>query len=260
MSSMNLNPAGRPLTIEGTINARDLGGLPTGDGRRVGLGKLIRSAELDKLTGRGVAALRDQHRVATILDLRSTRERTKRPPAIGLHRDATLVHYDYATSSADMERLWAKDDVTHAEVHAMMLDIYRRLPWEQAEGFRLLFELVETGRTPILFHCAAGKDRTGAAAALLLSALGVTREAIYDDFLMSELCFEANRTRFAGNGADALLLRAEWEPILRTDRAYLEAMFTALEARGDMAFYFAEALGFDAPRIERLRASMLEAA
>lgn len=257
---MNLSAATRLLAIEGTINARDLGGLPTDDGRRVRRGVLIRSAELDKLTDRGLAALRDQHCVATILDLRSTRERTKRPPANGLHSGLTLVHYDYATSSADMERLWAKGEVIHAEVHAMMLDIYRRLPWEQAEGFRLLFELVETGRMPILFHCAAGKDRTGVAAALLLSALGVTRDAIYDDFLMSERCFEANRARFAGNGADALLLRAEWEPILRTDRAYLDAMFAAFDARGGVEFYFAGTLGFDASRIEQLRAVMLEAA
>lgn len=248
------------LTIGGTINARDLGGLKTNDGRCVRRGVLIRSAELDKLTDQGVIALRDQHRVGTILDLRSTRERMRRPLAAAAQfSGARLAYSDYQSGNADMELLRTKGDVTRAEVHAMMLDIYRRLPWEQADSFRLLFELVEAKKLPMLFHCAAGKDRTGVAAALVLSALGVTRAAIYDDFLMSERYFGSNRARFAGNGADALLLRPEWEPILRTDRAYLEVMFAALDKRGGVDAYFTCALGFDEPRIERLRECVLEA-
>lgn len=252
-------PATAPLTIEGTINARDLGGLPTLDGRRVRNGALLRSAELNKLTARGAGVLRD-HGIATILDLRSTRERLKRPLADGHLPGATLAFFDHETSGADLERLRAKGDVARADVHAMMLDIYRRLPWEQAGSFRLLFELVETGQTPLLFHCAAGKDRTGVAAALLLCALGVKRSAIYDDFMMSEHCFDANRARFAGNGTDALLLRPEWDPILHTHPGYLDAMFGVLEHKGGLDGYFADTLGFDAVRIERLRNRVLEAA
>lgn len=252
-------PATAPLTIEGTINARDLGGLSTLDGRRVRHGVLLRSAELDKLTARGAGVLHD-HGITTILDLRSTRERLRRPLADGQLPGATLAFFDHETSGADLERLRAKGDVARADVHAMMLDIYRRLPWEQAGSFRLLFELVETGRTPLLFHCAAGKDRTGVAAALLLCALGVERSAIYDDFMMSEQCFDANRARFAGNGADALLLRPEWDPILRAHRDYLDAMFGVLEAQSGLDGYFADTLGFDPVRIERLCNRVLEAA
>lgn len=260
MSSMNDDQSEALLTIEGTINARDLGGIATQDGRRIRRGALIRSAELDKLTERGAGALREVHGIATILDLRSTRERGKRPLAGTYLPDVRLAFRDHESSGADLERLRARIDVTRDDVHAMMVDIYRRLPWEQVAGFRLLFELVEAGRVPILFHCAAGKDRTGVAAALLLTALGVARAAIYDDFLMSERCFEANRKRFAGNGADALLLRPEWEPILRTDAAYLDAMFGALHDRGGTEVYFSEALGFDVSRIDRLRAAVLETA
>ena len=143
----------------------------------------------------------------------------------------------------------------------MMIDLYARLPFGQADAIRRLFALVAQDAVPLLFHCAAGKDRTGAAAAVLLGALGVERAAIYEDFVLTDLDYERNRARFlahaGSDGQDESRLRA----LLSADPAYLDSLFAALDAfPGGLPGYLRETLGIDATMLAAVRARLLEPA
>src|SRR3546814_20631016 len=91
-------------------------------------------------------------------------------------------------------------DVNTSSLRAMMLAMYRRLPFEQSESFLAILRALADGDAPLLFHCAAGKDRTGAMAALLLELLGVPRETIVADFVLTDRAFKRNRDRFLRYG------------------------------------------------------------
>lgn len=113
-----------------------------------------------------------------------------------------------------------------------------------------------------MFNCTAGKDRTGVAAALLLSALGVPREIILQDYLLTEQFFdrscemilkETDKARFTG--AD----RSIWEPTMRARPEYLNAMFDQLqESQGSVEGYLKDQLGIVGMAIDRLRSELLE--
>src|SRR5260370_37553134 len=72
----------------------------------------------------------------------------------------------------------------------MMKSLYRRFPFDFRDAYLDLFRQLEGGNLPLVFNCTAGKDRTGVAAALILFALGVDRNVISDDDLLSERCFD----------------------------------------------------------------------
>jgi protein-tyrosine phosphatase len=143
-----------------------------------------------------------------------------------------------------------------------MLSMYRALPHDFREAYRELFVRLADGQLPLVFNCTAGKDRTGVAAALVLTALGVPHEAIYEDYRLTEHCFDqtyAILTDDRGPNLLAGLERQVWEPMMRADSAYLTAMFEQLNERhGSTAGYIEEVLGVDSVTIERIRRHLLE--
>ena len=122
-----------------------------------------------------------------------------------------------------------------------------------ADNFRLLFDHLLDENTPLVFHCAAGKDRTGIAAALILLALGVPRSVILDDYLLTGLHWKVD----AEHKTD---LPPEVAKVLvSVDAAFLHAAFKAIdEDFGGIENYLGEQLGIDPLRQERLRALYLE--
>jgi protein-tyrosine phosphatase len=159
-------------------NFRDLGGLATGDGRRTRFGVLYRSSGFEEVTDRGIAAARELG-LRTVIDLRSSDDFDPRHP---LHEaGATLVNVPIARdgSPTDVHRPLRPDGT------ADMARVYRMLVDKSAASIGRLFELVVDGATPAVIHCTSGKDRTGVVAALLLGAVGVTREQIVEDYARS---------------------------------------------------------------------------
>lgn len=169
----------RHYLLQGGCNFRDLGGYPTRDGRATRWGMLFRSAVLTYLTPadhRQLASLK----VHTICDLRRADEIALEPT-----RWATEVCVESWSIDADVARAQqSKDWESHSEeaaAIATMREAYRSMPkWLQPQ-LRGLFQCLRAGSSPILFHCAAGKDRTGFIAAMLLHALGVPRSVIFED-------------------------------------------------------------------------------
>lgn len=173
----------RWLALEGNDNARDLGGLPTVDGRTTRRGVLVRSDTLQELTPADVTLLRGRYGLRTVVDLRTPLEAEKEGRGllavepVAYHNlpfvpDEVVVPGDPGHELIVTERR-EQDRVEH------YLDYLRRAGGVVAPALRVL---ARPGAAPAVFHCAAGKDRTGVLAALLLEIAGVRREAVVADY------------------------------------------------------------------------------
>ena len=164
--------ADRDLDWDGCVNARDLGGLPTVDGRTTRHGALIRSEAVDRLSPDGWRALRE-HGVRTVIDLREPGERAE--PGEGVE----TIHVPLDRIDEDPE-FW--DDWMHGPQFGTPLyygPFLERFP-ERIEEVLDAIELAPPGG--VLIHCVGGRDRTGLAAIAALAAAGVTPDAIADDY------------------------------------------------------------------------------
>lgn len=249
----------RVAPLAGVGNFRDFGGYPTADGGQIARGQLYRSAHFANATKEDVALLNGLN-IAFVVDLRRPEERAVDPNvwpgAAGrtvandegtLRPPAHVGVYEIAAHTPDM-------------VAGFMRENYSGYPYE--ERYARLFQaflhgLLSDGAGVV--HCAAGKDRTGVACALVLSALGVDRETIFQDYELTNKAVDLNeriawlRTRLAavpgGPPSDAALL-----PMVGVQRDYLEASFAAIEARdGDVMTYLAGTLDFGAAEVAALR-------
>ena len=182
----------RLVPLVGSFNFRDLGGYPGLDGRLTRWGRLFRSDALHELTDADVARLRAMG-LRTVVDLRTERElhSSGRGPLgqepVSFHHLAVVQEGVRGTVTADAEALAAPappgDDL--AERYLWYLDVGRG---SLVEALTLLGD---SDRYPLVFHCAAGKDRTGVLAALVLELVGVDREVIDADYVIT-----AERLRF----------------------------------------------------------------
>ena len=252
--------------LQGAPNFRDLGGLPTTDGRRVRHGQLFRSQGLAELTDADLLLLATLG-VRLVCDLRSNGERTLHPSRRDGGWAATWLEFDIHTDVRSGERglleiLREQPDEHGAD--AMMLCTYRNLPRAFEAVMPRLFErLLSADGLPILIHCTAGKDRTGFAVAILLAALGVTREAVEADYLRSLQMIDRPRLEAATTQVMALFMGAEPAPsviraITTVRREYLQASYDAIDAEyGSMEGYLLNVCRLDATQRVQLAARLL---
>lgn len=161
----------RILQLEGVVNFRDLGGLPTSDERIVRRGRIFRSDVLYRLTPGDTIAL-SQLGIRTVIDLRSRDEVRKYPQS------------SLKTAGLQQVNVPLIPD-THVVAETMLED-YLLLLRNAGEGFRAIFGLLSRDAYPLVINCFAGKDRTGLASALILGALGVPDDVIVVDYALSE--------------------------------------------------------------------------
>ena len=184
---------GTQLALEGGHNFRELGGYEADEGKHVKWGQIWRGIPTAKLTSEADRKLLDSLGLRLILDLRSTEEAQKAPDHVP--DGARLVQicglcaedgHEIAFGPGDIERLMQNtpegDDIPRA--------MYRRMLTGN-KAFKELFRALEAGETPVLFHCSAGKDRTGVAAMLILLALGASDETVCADFEQTNVCRKA---------------------------------------------------------------------
>jgi protein-tyrosine phosphatase len=241
----------RVLALEGASNVRDLGGWPTSDGRRVRFGRVFRSAALTGLTERDAAVLAATG-LRTVCDLRGTREAKAAPSALGGLPGVRVRSLPIEPSvGASLRDLVATRDATGEDVLTVMKRAYLAYALEWSHRYRAIFELLQDeGALPLLLHCSAGKDRTGFGAALILTALGVPREAVREDYLAS------NRLWRGGAGIAAGLPEPVAATLLRVHGELLDTAFAAIEgAFGGFERYAGVMLGVETGRLrERLTA------
>lgn len=247
-------PSRRVLAFDGVANFRDLGGYKTAASLSVRWGRVYRSSALGKMTEEDVRLFLSLG-IRTICDLRSARERELSPTVLP-PGSVTSIHPVEIVSSAGhrLAELVASENPTTPAYRAIMVEGYRSYVREHAEQFRRLFELLsDEDSYPLLFHCAAGKDRTGVAAALLLAILGVGEDEIVDDYLLTNSHWHGT-SPFALSAPAALL-----PTIIRADPSYLCAALDAIaEDHGSVEEFFEVRLSLGAEAVDRLRQLMLE--
>lgn len=255
----------RLVPLEGALNFRDLGGYVGLDGRTVRWGLVFRSDALHQLTDDDLDRLRVLE-LRAIYDLRKSHERDRQPTVIPDdhgHRAVHLVVGDDPSEEVNqpdaLEQLLTGQLVEADDGY--MIDLYQRMIDEGAETFgRLLTHLTEDDGLPALFHCAAGKDRTGIAAALLLSVLGVGEDVILDDYELSNIYrankrIEALRPQLEAAGVDVEKVR----PFLSARRPVLEATLRHVNDRyGGVEPYLVGTAGVAPETLVRLRDLLLE--
>ena len=242
-----------PIVIElaGVSNLRDLGGYRTADGRAVRRGLVFRSAALAKLTGADQAVVAGLQ-LQTICDFRGIAESGRAPTRLDGPRILKLPIEP--TVGAGLRDILATKQATGEALQAVLTRAYVAYALSSNAQYRALLDAILDGGTPLLFHCSAGKDRTGFGAALLLSALGVPWDTVVTDFEATNRLWRRDTVQSEDLPQDIR------DTLLRAEPRLLAAAFDAARERyGSLDGYLAQALGLDDARRERLRAIMLEA-
>ena len=248
--------------VVASSNLRDLGGLTTSDGHTVRTGQLFRSGHLCDL-GDADRAIVKSLGLRTIVDLRRPAEADVKP-----HPDLPSVDVvGISVSSDDNEFAVVANAMLDPRAEPLgpdhITNYFRTLVTDHIDRYRPVFDLTtDPDRQPLLFNCTAGKDRTGVLAALILHCLGVPREAIVSEYLLSAR--QASLMALAGPlqasakqrhgqvlSDDAVMM------LLGVEATYIEAAFASIESQcGSVENYLAET-GVDQRMIERLKHDLL---
>lgn len=244
------------------LNIRSLGGIPTKDGSLVRAGKLLRSADLGKATPEECRLLADGYQVHTIIDLRMRHERSQAPdPAIeGVeHVVAPLlpmkalgvVREDYNWAEFITMR-WNPDDYDMRRIYEHLVDEATSEQWQT------IFQvLLDNHDGAVLWHCTNGKDRTGAVAAILLSALGVRRSDIIEDYLVTNRYLAGRRREIMAAAEERGVKPAisdRMGALIDARSEYLGAMFHAVnENYGGVEGFLRDICKLDATDLQQLR-------
>jgi protein tyrosine/serine phosphatase len=238
------------LSWEGCLNVRDLGGLPTEDGRRTRLGTVVRSDNVRKLTDEGWRALAE-HGVKRIVDLRWPEELAEDQPR---DVDIDVVHvsvlgqaYDRSYVAQLDAHLDSVDDVADHYVFAYVdwLERYR-------ERFGRAFAAIAESDGGVVVHCMGGKDRTGIVSALLLRLAGVGHREIGDDYAVTATNLAPSTSKWIPAIADEVE-RAKQTKLRDTPADAMVRVVHEIERRyGDVGAYL-RAAGLTDGEVDRLR-------
>ena len=250
------------IELEGAVNVRDVGGLPTVDGRRTRGGVLVRADNLQDLTDVDVERLTAELGVRTVVDLRTDAERQLEgptplqrtgvsPPVV--HHGLSLVpHRAGDTEGDDLARAIPHREGRRGERPTDMTGYYvgylEDAPQELAAALRLLAD-ASSGTT--LVHCAAGKDRTGVVVATALSLAGVTRSAVVADYVASAQVIDRILVRLQGRRAYGELGAIDVADIT-PDAGSMERFLDHVDAAYGGPHGLALAIGLDEETVERL--------
>jgi protein tyrosine/serine phosphatase len=202
-----------------------------------------------------------------VVDLRRLAEREREPSRRPPGWAGRVIENDLGDEEGEPPHIVAlrDSDLSIEAVHAYMHDYYANAPFEprHIDLFTRYFEVLAEGHGPVIIHCAAGKDRTGLLAALTHTALGVSREDVVEDFLLTNQAarIEARAPEVGRRLAEAFgrePSEAAVRAFLGVEASYLETAFAAIEARhGDVDAYLEEVLGVTPERREALAARLL---
>lgn len=253
MTPVRLHP------FEAIDNFRDFGGYPTRDGRHVRTGRLYRSAhharmtdsDLEKLAGYGINA---------VVDLRRPVERQRQPSLRPQGFAGDVIENDLdAHGEAPHITFLKTSDLTPESGRRFMMETYGRMPFAPTyhDLFKRYFETLGASDGAVVVHCAAGKDRTGLLVALTHHLLGVSRDDMMADYMLTNAAVDLEQLApsFAKQieamsgrkpSEDAVVAFMGVEPV------YLEAAFAAIDLRhGSIDNYLHQVIGVD--EVLRLR-------
>lgn len=258
--------AERVITMDSLTNFRDLGGYLTEDGKRTKWGKLLRSAAHDSITDDDVALLQKMG-LKTVIDYRTT-------PEVMDHADRKVEGVTYrrispmenpnATNTLDVNQ--SRNMKSAEDAIAMLTGINKMLAGDAYcnSVYREVMNVVmDPAQVPFVQHCTSGKDRVGAGSATILMALGVPRETIMEDYLLSnENQISASKL---GSGASSTGMEITPEmlkmfaALTKVHKEYLEAFFATIDAKfGGTEGYLKQGLGLTDTDLARVKELYLE--
>jgi len=260
------------IGLTGVGNARQLGGYVTTDEKKIKDGVLLRTGKLSGAANEDIIVLTEKYHLAKIIDLRTTAEIEAAPDPVidGISEeniriiDETSPTYLKAMSVVRTEDP-VSDAITMVENGTISDTMYSELVTNTygQNGYHEFFgKLLAHEDGAFLFHCNGGKDRTGVAAVLLLSALGVDRDTIMEDFALSNDFYEKNidymvseTEKRTDNATTIEGINAE----IGADSVYMEKMFDAIDEKyGSMDTFLKEAIGLTDTDMTKLREMFLE--
>ena len=225
--------ASRFLPLEGTLNTRDLGGLPVAGGRLTQTGRVLRSDGPASLTDADLDLL-ESLPLTTVVDLRGPVE-CEREPSRFLSRASCRVHNVEVWSHINASGHEIADRYDITAFYLAALD-------HAGPAFAEATRLVAHAPGAALFHCSAGKDRTGLLAALLLESVGVDRQTVLEDFALSDARIEPLRQRLLEQAERDGVPRAEFRRLLGASPELMEPALEHLDDRhGGAVAYLARA-------------------
>jgi protein-tyrosine phosphatase len=256
--------ANRRLPFSGAKNFRDLGGYKTVDGRTVRRGLLYRSDRLHKLTDEDLKFL-SALSLERIIDFRAEQESQREPDRLPAGTEIHLVAIPISDSSTT---IWidSRDEMVKSlknidparSMIATNVELATRFTPEMRQ---FMGELLNSNGRPLLFHCTAGKDRTGFAAAISLRMLGVPHETVVEDYLLTNQYFFS---AYKWSLVLMQLLRGKRfvdnvKGFMMAHPSYLSAAFEAIDREhGSFENYARDGLGLAERDVEQLKMLYLE--
>ncbi len=258
--------AERVITMDSLANFRDLGGYLTEDGKRTKWGKLLRSAAHDSITDADVALLQKMG-LKTVIDYRTTPEMTDHPDkevAGVVYRRISPMENPNATNTIAASQNMQMKSVEDAI--AMLTGINKMLagdPYCNSVYREVMNVVMDSEKVPFVQHCTSGKDRVGAGSATILMALGVPRETIMEDYLLSnENQISASKlTSGAVSGGMEITpeMMKMFAALTKVHKEYLEAFFATIDAKfGGTEGYLKQGLGLTDADLARVKELYLE--
>ena len=261
----NLREDYRKLPFTGAHNFRDLGGYKTEDGRRIKWGKIYRSDNLHSLTDEDVKYL-SRLNIKSVVDFRSDEERESEPDRLTPDMTQVLLPIKFQPKELDDETLKnLMKNLTFGTLDSsnLLTDFNIVIVKDFADEYKKFFRhVIENNAEPIVFHCTAGKDRAGFASAMILTVLGVPREKVIEDYLLTNT--------YVKDHVDSEMLEIELKTFFRADtdnlrkinlvaERYIQAAFDTIDSEwGGMDNYISTALSLTEEDILKLQNFYLE--
>lgn len=268
----------RVLDIEGGINFRDMGGYHANNGRSVKWGQLYRAGQLNRITPKGLEDI-SKLKIGHVFDLRSEGEnelfpsRTKSMSSLKTYEHPEYFEPSEVLQSNNKLPQWKElmKCSTPEEVKNHIRTYYPMKLYSHKGIYKKMLHTLAQDNNPILFHCAAGKDRTGVGAAIILSLLGISREVIIEDYLITqkELSEKVELSMVGGaitgdqfgdlhnhfGDVDPAILK----PLFDADQSYIEELFMYIDKQyGHFSNYVDKVLEFDQKKISLLQSHLLD--
>ncbi|MDA1098407.1 MAG: tyrosine-protein phosphatase [Proteobacteria bacterium] len=241
----------RRIELEGVSNFRDLGGYKTIAGDTVKWRTIFRSDTLSSLTDADVETV-CRLGVNTAVDLRYGDERRLEPSRLLGHDQVEVLELglDERPGASFLDSFESIPDAAESG-RFYLTQNYRNYPFLYADAYGTLMRRLAGGER-VIVHCTAGKDRAGTAAALVLAALGVPRETVFEDYLLTNRYWDRGGRERPGMAAETVA------SVFSAREEYLQAAFSSIEGQcGTVQNYLTEVLGLDASALLALRAACL---
>jgi protein-tyrosine phosphatase len=240
--------------FEEVLNFRDLGGYAASSGRTLARRRIFRSGGLWLATGSDVDRLKNQIRLKSILDLRDKAQMDSQ--GIGHVSSAGFRWYNVPLEGGSGVNMDMKILATLSNCGEVYL-LYVRQPEYGKSVLNALGIIADPANHPLVFHCSAGKDRTGVLAAILLSIMGVTDEHIVNDYSLTAPYMKRHIARLSVNPEDAKFLQSLPDYMHEASPVSMRVFLSALKRDYGSVREYVKAQGADNSLFQRLEEALL---